>query len=137
MGNIAGNDAHWLHHNGSGNFYFGRSTGGTGGWPSLWAYLSAAGTWTNASSIEYKKNIQSLDEETAVEVVAGLRPVKFQLKEGDDTEYVGFIAEEVPNLVASSDRKGVSAIYIVAVLTKVIQQQQRRIEQLEARLDEK
>jgi hypothetical protein len=137
LGNIAGNDAHWLHHSGSGNFYFGRATGGNGGWPSSWAYLSAGGVWTNASSIEYKKNIRSLDEETAVEVVANLRPVIYQLKESDDTEHVGFIAEEVPDLVASSDRKGVSAIYIVSVLTKVVQQQQQRIEQLEARLDEK
>ena len=49
--------------------------------------------------------------------------------------YVGFIAEDVPELVATGDRQGLSAMDIVAVLTKVVQEQQQKIEQLEARLD--
>ncbi len=48
---------------------------------------------------------------------------------------MGFIAEDVPELVATSDRQGLSAMDIVAVLTKVVQEQQQKIEQLEARLD--
>jgi len=42
----------------------------------------------------------------------------------------------VPELVATADRKGLSAMDIVAVLTKVIQAQQQQIEALEARLEE-
>jgi hypothetical protein len=40
----------------------------------------------------------------------------------------------VPELVATSDRKGLSAMDIAAVLTKVIQGQQRTIEDLQTRL---
>ena len=39
---------------------------------------------------------------------------------------LGFIAEDVPELVASKDRKGMSPMDVVAVLTKVVQEQQRR-----------
>jgi hypothetical protein len=43
---------------------------------------------------------------------------------------VGFIAEDVPDLVATEDRKGMSAMDVVAVLTKVVQDQQQTIEEL-------
>jgi len=39
---------------------------------------------------------------------------------------VGFIAEDVPDLVATEDRKGMD---VVAVLTKVVQDQQKTIEE--------
>jgi hypothetical protein len=42
---------------------------------------------------------------------------------------VGFIAEDVPDLVATPDRKGVASIDIVALLTKVVQQQQTTLQQ--------
>ena len=35
----------------------------------------------------------------------------------------GFIAEEVPELISTKDRKGLSSMDIVAVLTKVVQEQ--------------
>jgi hypothetical protein len=41
---------------------------------------------------------------------------------------VGFIAEDVPDLVATKDRKGLSPMDIVAVLTKVVQEQQKTAE---------
>ncbi len=43
---------------------------------------------------------------------------------------MGFIAEDVPELVATKDRKGLSPMDIVAVLTKVVQRQQKEIEEL-------
>jgi hypothetical protein len=55
--------------------------------------------------------------------------------------HVGFIAEDVPDLVATKDRKGLSPMDIVAVLTQVlkeksqvIEDQQRTIEALEKTL---
>lgn len=48
--------------------------------------------------------------------------------------YVGFIAEDVPELVATGDRQGLSAMDIVAVLTKVVQAQQQRIDELKSPL---
>jgi hypothetical protein len=40
---------------------------------------------------------------------------------------VGFVAEEVPALVARPGRTTLSALDIVAVLTKVVQEQEKRI----------
>jgi hypothetical protein len=67
--------------------------------------------------------------------LALLQPVQFNYKNDQQETYVGFIAEDVPELVATGDRKGLSAMDIVAVLTKVVQAQQQQIEALEARLD--
>ena len=47
---------------------------------------------------------------------------------------VGFIAEDVPDLVATNDHKHMSPTDVVAVLTKVVKDQQKTIEELSARL---
>ena len=44
-------------------------------------------------------------------------------KNSRDEEYIGFIAEDVPALVANNDRKSLSSMDIVAVLTKVTKEQ--------------
>ncbi len=44
-----------------------------------------------------------------------------------DDEYVGFIAEDVPDLVATKDRKGLAPMDLTAVLTKVVQEQQKML----------
>ena len=46
--------------------------------------------------------------------------------------HVGFIAEDVPELVATPDRKSLAPMDIVAVLTKVLQDQQATINDLKA-----
>jgi hypothetical protein len=53
-----------------------------------------------------------------------------------DDRHVGFIAEDVPDLVASKDRKGLSSMDIVALLTKVVQEQQKAIKALSEKLAE-
>jgi hypothetical protein len=98
------------------------------------AYVSAGGVWTNSSSRAKKENIAELTPEEALRTLAQLQPVQFNYKSDQQETYVGFIAEDVPELVATGDRKGLSAMDIVAVLTKVVQSQQQQIEQLEARL---
>lgn len=99
------------------------------------AYLSAGGVWTNSSSRQHKENIASLSAEEALAALVQLEPVHYTYRDEAGEGYVGFIAEDVPDLVASSDRQGLSAMDVVAVLTRVIQVQQRRIEKLESRLD--
>ena len=100
------------------------------------AYVSAGGVWTNSSSRERKKDIESLTVEEALAALAQLEPVQFKSRNDDTESYVGFIAEDVPALVASGDRQSLSTMDIVAVLTKVIQAQQAQIEALEKRLDD-
>jgi len=99
------------------------------------AHVTAGGVWTNSSSRAKKENIDTLTLEDALAALAALEPVHFNYKSDAGEAHVGFIAEDVPELVASSDRQGLSSMDIVAVLTRVIQAQQQQIEALEARLD--
>jgi len=93
-----------------------------------------AGNWVNASSRAVKQDIHPLDRTAAVDALKALQPVTFAYKENPAETNVGFIAEDVPDLVATADRKGLSSMDVVAVLTKVIQEQQRTIEEMETRL---
>jgi hypothetical protein len=52
-----------------------------------------------------------------------------QNKANKTDQHVGFIAEDVPDLVATPDRKGMSAMDVTAVLTKVVQEQQNLIQE--------
>ncbi|MEZ5501717.1 MAG: tail fiber domain-containing protein [Halioglobus sp.] len=87
------------------------------------AHLTTGGVWTNASSRELKENIRPLSEEDANAALSGLSPVRFVYKNSRDEEYVGFISEDVPDLVATNDRKSLSPMDIVAVLTTVAKEQ--------------
>lgn len=99
------------------------------------AHATAGGVWTNSSSRDKKENIAPLSPEQAMAAVLELEPVSFNYRNEQQESYVGFIAEDVPDLVASQDRRTLSAMDIVAVLTKVVQAQQQKIEELENRLD--
>ncbi len=101
------------------------------------AYVSAGGVWTNSSSRDRKENIVELTPEEALAALTGLEPVTFNYKQDLGEQYVGFIAEDVPEIVASADRTGLSAMDIVAVLTRVVQLQQQQIADLESRLAER
>ena len=100
------------------------------------AHVTAGGVWTNNSSRADKENIRELRVDDAVAALAQLEPVRFNYKADVNEAHVGFIAEDVPELVAMADRQGLSTMDIVAVLTRVIQDQQKRIEALEARIAE-
>ena len=52
----------------------------------------------------------------------------------DGLKPVGFIAEDVPDLVARKGRRGLSSMDIVAVLTRVVQAQQKTIGALSEKL---
>jgi hypothetical protein len=93
-----------------------------------------AGNWINASSRNTKQDIHKLDRDAAFEALKALEPVTFAYKANPAETNVGFIAEDVPNLVATVDRRGLSSMDVVAVLTKVIQEQQQTIEEMQTRL---
>jgi hypothetical protein len=100
------------------------------------AYVSAGGVWTNSSSRARKENIETLTLEEALSALAALEAVEFNYLGDPDERYVGFIAEDVPGLVAMKDRRSLSAMDVVAVLTRVVQDQEDRIRSLEQRLDQ-
>ncbi len=98
------------------------------------AYVSAGGVWTNASSRELKENIIPLDIKEALNTLSGMEPVKYSYKIAPDEHHVGFIAEDVPDLIATPDRNGLSPMDITAILTRIVQEQQKEIEALKKAL---
>ena len=107
------------------------------------AHVTAGGVWTNASSRALKDGIRDLSADAAMSALDGLQPVLFHYKNSPDEEYAGFIAEDVPDVVATNGRNGLSPMDLVAVLTKVVQDQQARmvdqqktIEDLTTRIEE-
>jgi hypothetical protein len=93
--------------------------------------------WFEGSSREYKTDIQILESNLAYDILKELEPVTFRYKSGPDQRTtVGFIAEEVPELMAAADRKGVSAMTFVGILTRVVQQQQNQLAQQDAHIRE-
>jgi hypothetical protein len=94
-----------------------------------------AGVWVDASSRQFKQDIQDLDRAAAFDALRSLQPVTFAYKSNPTDQHVGFIAEDVPALVATPDRTGIAPMDIVGVLTKVVQEQQKTIDELRTRLD--
>ena len=93
------------------------------------ARCTAGGVWTNASSRDLKQDIEPLTSEQALATVRALQPVGYRYKNELDEHYVGFIAEDVPELVASKDRKALASMDLVGVLTKVVQDQDKQLDE--------
>src|SRR5262245_38221003 len=91
------------------------------------AHVTAGGVWTNASSRTLKDQIEPLDLSAAIAALEALSPVSYVYRNSPDERYLGFIAEDVPELVAMKDRQALSPMDIVAVLTKVVQAQRAEL----------
>ena len=86
------------------------------------------GQWVNASSRSYKKNIHELSGDDAMQAMRGLKSVTYEFKQDAGKEkMIGFIAEDVPELLATKTRKTVDPLRIVAVLTKAVQEQDKAL----------
>jgi len=107
------------------------------------ANLSITGVWTNASDARYKENIK--DSPYGLATVMALKPRAYNLINLADKPQIGFIAQEVidvvpevvesvHNSVTNEDRYTLSYGNMVAVLTKAIQEQQALITSLTARI---
>lgn len=93
------------------------------------AYL--LGNLEIGSSRSLKENISFVKTDEAMEALGQLQPVHFNYRHSPGIPSLGFIAEDVPELVAVSDRKAIRPMDIVTVLTKVTQEQQREIASLQ------
>jgi hypothetical protein len=98
------------------------------------ARLTTGGVWQDSSSRKAKEHIESLSADDARKALDELTPVTYNYKTVPNDPKVGFIAEDVPELVATPEREGLSALDIVAVVTKVVQEQQKTIDALNQRL---
>src|SRR5262245_47623899 len=99
--------------------------------------VQVTGVITQSSSAALKENVAELTSAEAISALQRLNPVKFNYKADEKREqHIGFIAEEVPELVAKAGRTAVSPMDIVAVLTTVVQDMQTAITRLSAKVDE-
>ncbi len=94
---------------------------------------NVGGQWLNASSRSYKENINELSGEDAMQALKGLQSVTYQFKRDNSKQQrVGFIAEDVPALLATKDKKTVDPLQIIAVLTKALQVQEKSLQETKA-----
>lgn len=97
--------------------------------------IRSSGT-TVSSSRALKENIADLSSGAAINTLDQLNPVWFNFR--DDPEgktHVGFIAEDAPEPIATNDRKAISNDHTTAILTKVVKEQQRQIEELRLQVE--
>ena len=97
--------------------------------------IKATGTVTTGSSRSLKKDIESLSEKEAILALQKLKPVKFCYKTDDKEQNIGFIAEDVPELVARNDRKSLSSMDLATLAITVIQKQQKEIDALKREME--
>ncbi len=91
--------------------------------------INASGAVTQGSSRAIKDNIMHISSGQAMRAFEQLEPVSFVYKDDSSREErLGFIAEDVPDLVATQDRKHLNAMDLTAVLTKVVQEQQKMLQ---------
>jgi len=87
--------------------------------------ILASGSITQGSSRALKEGIQPLTSDDAVDAVMQLAPMTYRYKADRRMDnHVGFIAEDVPELLATPDRRGIAPMDVVALLTRVVQHQQ-------------
>jgi hypothetical protein len=90
----------------------------------------------SVSSRDLKENIADFTTREATEALEGLNPVSFTWKDDEEkTRHIGFIAEDTPGIAKSSDEKAIIPVQILAILSKVVQDQQRAISAMRRQLD--
>lgn len=106
---------------------------------------------TGHVAIEVQNVIAISDEKTksniaplggnSLDIIKQLKPVTYRFNSGDNKTHAGFIAQDVekvlPNLIHKNDSldvKGVAYLELIPYLVEAIQEQQKIIESLQARL---
>lgn len=89
------------------------------------------------SSRALKRDIVDLDSLKASSALKELTPVEYTYNDDPSGEKrVGFIAEDVPEIVANADRKSVPIMDVVALLTRVVKDQQQTIDEQRKTIDD-
>ncbi|MBD2355996.1 tail fiber domain-containing protein [Tolypothrix sp. FACHB-123] len=80
------------------------------------------------SSRELKDKITELSQQEVYEIIKALQPVKYIYKDDQEQKlHLGFIAENVPDILASPDKTAIQPFQILAVLAKAVKDQQAMI----------
>lgn len=96
-----------------------------------------ATSFNPTSSRTMKDDIVELDSRKASDALALMTPVEYVYKDDPTVEKrIGFIAEDVPELIANADRKSVPIMDVVALVTKVVKDQQQTIDEQNKRIED-
>ncbi|HEY9644317.1 MAG TPA: tail fiber domain-containing protein, partial [Coleofasciculaceae cyanobacterium] len=83
---------------------------------------SRSTTFQQLSAQALKENITNLDGSEAGAILKALNPVKFTYKADPQAGLqAGFMVENTPDLLVSSDKQAIKIMDVVAVLTKAVQ----------------
>jgi Chaperone of endosialidase len=97
--------------------------------------VHVTGAFTHASSIALKEDIAKLSGPEAMTTLRGLNAVKFSYKSDQrKQQHFGFIAEELPDILATADRDRFSPMDVIAVLTKAVQELSAEVQILKEQL---
>ena len=89
------------------------------------------GAVLESSSAALKDDVQPLTVDSAIAALNDLAPVSYHyIDDPSRAKRLGFIAEDVPELVAQAEHQRIRTMDIVALLTAVVQEQQRTIASL-------
>jgi hypothetical protein len=100
------------------------------------AHIDESGVYHQGSSIEAKDRICPLTVDDAIRTLGALNPVEFVYKsDASQQKQLGFIAEDTPTMFTSPDRKAIGFSGIVALLTAVVKEQQKTINELKADIE--
>ena len=91
------------------------------------------GAVLESSSATLKDDVEVLATDAAVTALSELEPVSFRyIDDASGTRRLGFIAEDVPEIIAQPTRDRVRTMDVVALLTAVVREQQGKIASLAA-----
>jgi hypothetical protein len=91
------------------------------------------GAVLESSSVALKDDVEPLIADAAVSALSTLEPVSFRyLGDQSGNRRLGFIAEDVPEIIAQPARDRIRTMDVVALLTAVVRDQQRTITSLTA-----
>ena len=96
-------------------------------------FLTAAGVWTDASSIQHKTGVEDVDFDRVLLDLQAVRAVTYERKDRSDGGFrrYGVIAEEVPNFLATPERTGIAALDLAGFTLAGLKALQRQYEVLQ------
>ncbi len=92
------------------------------------------GNFYYTSTKEYKENIKKLSKEKVRNTIELLNPVEFNFKGDTKRKTMGFIAEDVPDIIAAGDKKAISPMEILTVLVGEVKEQENLIKKLKKKV---
>ncbi|MCL6590410.1 MAG: tail fiber domain-containing protein [Firmicutes bacterium] len=102
----------------------------------FWPNVRIDGMLSFGSSRSTGENVRDLPVKKALEILDSLNPVEFYFK--NDTQKslnIGFLAEDVHETIATSDRTGIVVMNVVGILAKIVKEQQKVIADLQKKVN--